>query len=244
MGGAPLMAAEAALRLGAGMVSVLTRGSHKNAILSRRPELMVVDADNASLRNDVLAQATTLIVGPGLGRGLWGEELLKQAISQAKPMVLDADGLTLLAAADLQVQSPTVITPHSGEAALLLGCTASEIQADRVAAACALAERISGVAILKGAGTVIATASDPDATRCLGVCAHGNPGMATAGMGDVLAGVVGGLLAQRLQPDVAALIGTCLHSRAADQASLRLGQRSLLATDLMTDLIELLKDAG
>jgi NAD(P)H-hydrate epimerase len=179
--------------------------------------------------------------------------LLLQAISQRKPMVLDADGLTLLAAADLQVESPTVITPHSGEAALLLGCTASEIQADRVAASRALAERISGVAILKGAGTVIASASGSataeaadaaDETRCLGICAHGNPGMATAGMGDVLAGVVGGLLAQRLQPDAAALIGTCLHSRAADQASLRLGQRSLLATDLLVDLIELLKEVG
>lgn len=247
MGGAPLMAAEAALRLGAGMVSVLTRASHRNAILSRRPELMVVDADNASLRDEVLAKATTLIVGPGLGRGRWGEKLLLETIGQRKPMVLDADGLTLLAAADLQVESPTVITPHNGEAALLLGCAVGEIQADRVAASCALAERVSGVAILKGAGTVIASAKNEASaaeTRCLGICAHGNPGMATAGMGDVLAGVVGGLLAQKLMPEAAALIGTCLHSLAADQASLRLGQRSLLATDLLPDLIELLKDVG
>ncbi|MFV2089407.1 MAG: NAD(P)H-hydrate dehydratase [Pseudomonadales bacterium] len=244
MGGAPMMAAEAALRTGAGMVSVITRATHKNAILSRRPELMVVDADDETLRDEVLAKASTLIAGPGLGRRRWGEELLAIAINERKPMVLDADGLFLLAAADLEVEAPVVITPHAGEAAALLGCTSQEVQQDRIAACRSLAKRVSGVAILKGAGTVLgaSTLNDPEA-RCLGVCAHGNPGMATAGMGDVLAGVIGGLLAQGMDVESAALVGTCLHGRAADKAAERLGQRSLLATDLYPDLVTLLKEA-
>jgi NAD(P)H-hydrate epimerase len=246
MGGAPLMAAEAALRVGAGMVSVVTRAIHRPAILSRRPELMVVDADDTQARDEVLARATTLVVGPGLGRRPWGYELIRAALSMAKPMVLDADGLNVFAdlssTAPLTVSGPIVVTPHTGEAATLLDCSSSSVHDDRFAAACALADLLAGVAVLKGAGTVIAS-HETAGSEILGVCAHGNPGMATAGMGDILAGVIGGMLAQGLCIEDAAVFGVCLHSCAGDAAANQIGERSLLATDLLPQLMALLKNS-
>lgn len=233
MGGAPLMAAEAALRCGAGMVSVITRAGHRPAILARRPEVMVVDAGLQAARRQVLDKATTLIVGPGLGTQAWGEELLREALQVAVPTVLDADGLNGLARLGLAARGPLVVTPHPGEAARLLGSSSGEIQSDRPAAARALARRLGAVVVLKGVGSLIA-APQPDApAELLGLCGHGNPGMASAGMGDVLSGVVGGLLAQGMTPATAAVAGTCLHSYAADRAAETCGVRSLLATDLL-----------
>ena len=240
------MAAEAALRVGAGMVSVVTRAIHRPAILSRRPELMVVDADDTQARDEVLARATTLVVGPGLGRRPWGYELIRAALSMAKPMVLDADGLNVFAdlssTAPLTVSGPIVVTPHTGEAATLLDCSSSSVHDDRFAAACALADLLAGVAVLKGAGTVIAS-HETAGSEILGVCAHGNPGMATAGMGDILAGVIGGMLAQGLCIEDAAVFGVCLHSCAGDAAANQIGERSLLATDLLPQLMALLKNS-
>lgn len=241
MGGAVLLAAEATLRVGAGMVSVVTRATHRNAILARRPELMVVDADDTAARHEIFDRASTFIVGPGLGRQQWGFELLQEVLALAKPTVVDADGLNALAHLDLQLQGPVIVTPHSGEAATLLNKDSASVQQDRFAAARALATRVSGVAVLKGAGTVIAS-HDADDSALLGVCAHGNPGMATAGMGDVLAGVVGGLLAQGCSTADAAVYGVCLHSCAGDLAGKQVGERSLLATDLLPHLMTLLKD--
>jgi NAD(P)H-hydrate epimerase len=240
MGGAPLMAGEAALRVGAGLVSVVTRAAHRPAILARRPEIMVVDADDAFARSAVLERASCLVVGPGLGREPWGEALLREAVALGKPAVLDADGLQGMAALGLVPTGPVVGTPHPGEAAALLRTTSAAVQADRPAAACALAARLRGVAVLKGAGTLVAAALDREAPELLGVCAHGNPGMASAGMGDVLSGVIGGLLAQGLAPADAAVAGVCLHSLAADRAAARLGEPSLLATDLLEPIIAIL----
>ncbi len=241
MGGAVLLAAEATLRVGAGMVSVVTRAVHRNAILARRPELMVVDADDPAARDEILNRASTFVVGPGLGRQQWGLDLLQEVLALAKPTVVDADGLNALAHLDLEVRGPVVVTPHTGEAATLLNNDSATVQQDRFAAACALASRVSGVAVLKGAGTVIAS-HDADESVVLGVCAHGNPGMATAGMGDVLAGIVGGLLAQGCSTTDAAVYGVCLHSCAGDLALEQVGERSLLATDLLPHLILLLKE--
>lgn len=242
MGGAPLMAAEAALRTGAGMVTVVTRAAHRNAVLSRRPEVMVADADDPAQRDEVLGRASTLIVGPGLGRRSWGESLLGLALAQEKPTLIDADGLYHLAAGG-SAPAGTIVTPHTGEAAMLLGCASAEVQRDRIGAASALADRVGGVAVLKGAGSVLASAIAGQ-SRPLGICAHGNPGMATAGMGDVLAGIIGGLLAQNRNPEAAALLGTCAHSLAADHAADRLGEASLLATDIFVELMALLKSAA
>ncbi len=240
MGGAPAMAAEAALRTGAGMVSLITRAAHRPAVLARRPEVMVVDADDSAARRSVLEKATCLILGPGLGAGVWGSSLLDEALALGKPTVLDADGLNVFARQELRARGPLIVTPHAGEAARLLGWSSGEVQNRRPDAALALARRVNGVAVLKGAGTVVSAVEDTGEPRLLGVCAHGNPGMASAGMGDVLAGVVGGLLAQGLSTAAAAVAGTCLHSYAGDRAAARLGQRSLLATDLLADLVEIL----
>ncbi len=244
MGGAPLLAAEAALRLGAGMVTVASRACHRPAILARRPELMVVDADDAEALGAAFERASTLVVGPGLGRAPWGRNLLEQSIEAAKPMVLDADGLNGLAVSGLMVKAPTVVTPHASEAATLLGRSVADVQLDRPAAALALAERAAGagagVSVLKGAGSVIA-GYGPSGGQLLGVCGHGNPGMASAGMGDVLSGVIGALMAQGLSVTAAAQLGVTVHSAAADAAVIRTGEGGLLASDLFAEMMQLLK---
>jgi ADP-dependent NAD(P)H-hydrate dehydratase / NAD(P)H-hydrate epimerase len=244
MGGAPLMAAEAALRVGAGMVSVITRAGHRPAILARRPELMVVDADDAEARRAVLEKADVLVVGPGLGQQPWGRSLLTQALAAARPMVLDADGLNNLVAMQVDVQGPVIATPHTAEAARLLGTPLATVHGDRPGAALAIAQRLRGVAVLKGAGSLIAAdagmIADTAGASLVGVCSHGNPGMASAGMGDVLSGIIGGLLAQGLDLTAAAAAGTCLHSLAADRAAAVVGQRSLLALDLLEPMMAIL----
>jgi ADP-dependent NAD(P)H-hydrate dehydratase / NAD(P)H-hydrate epimerase len=249
MGGAVLLAAEAALRCGAGMVSVLTRTDHRPALLARRPELMVADAADPAARADLLARSDCLVVGPGLGRADWGLALLNEALARGLPSVVDADGLTLMARDGIVPEGPVVITPHPGEAARLLATGGAEIQADRPAAALALAERCGGVAVLKGAGTMLARGPAMPAhglggggagAHLLGVCAHGNPGMASAGMGDVLSGIIAGLLAQGLDPAGAALAGACLHGLAGDRAAARIGVRSLLAGDVIEAMVGIL----
>jgi NAD(P)H-hydrate epimerase len=241
MGGAPLMAAEAALRVGAGMVSVVTRSGHRPAILARRPEVMVVDAGDEAGRRGVLDRADVLVVGPGLGRDDWGRSLLVEALDRGLPTVLDADGLNGFAAMELSARGPLVATPHAGEAARLLGWSAAAVQNDRPRAVRALAQRCGDAAVLKGAGSLIA-ACPRDEPVLLGVCAHGNPGMASAGMGDVLSGVIGALLGQGLSAPAAAVAGTCLHSYAGDRGAERMGRRSLLATDLLAALVDILHD--
>lgn len=241
MGGAPLMAAEAALRCGAGMVSVITRACHRPAILARRPEVMVVDADDAALRGAVLDKATTLVLGPGLGQAPWGQGLFEETLERGLPTVLDADGLNLFASLRAAARGPLVATPHPGEAGRLLGSNGAEIQADRPAAARALAERLSAAVVLKGAGSLVAAPGTDGRAELLGLCAHGNPGMASAGMGDVLSGVIGALLAQGLGAGAAAAAGTCLHSYAGDRAADVLGQRGLLATDLLEHLLDIVR---
>jgi NAD(P)H-hydrate epimerase len=203
---------------------------------------MVVDSEDGAMCEEVFEKASNLVVGPGLGRRAWGESLLEQALGLNKPVVLDADGLFLLARSGAVPSAGAIITPHTGEAATLLGTRTRTVEEDRIDAARQLAERVHGVAVLKGAGSVVAGES-VSGTRCLGICAHGNPGMATAGMGDVLAGLIGGLLAQGLSSESAALTGVCLHSLAADRAVREKGEMSLLATDVLPEMISILRSA-
>lgn len=242
MPGAVAMAAEAALRAGAGMVTVVTHGAHTNAIVARIPEVMVVDAQS-ELAKGAIERADLLVLGPGLGRTAWGEALFETVEQAGKLTVVDADGLFQLAQRGRWQGGDLVITPHAAEAARLLNCPVAELQADRLASASALAQGFDCIGVLKGAGSVMFDRSGA------AICGHGNPGMATAGMGDVLSGVLGGLLAElagqgaldqalcyaRLQ---AAVI---LHSAAADLAAQRVGERSLLATDVTRALPELLR---
>jgi NAD(P)H-hydrate epimerase len=240
MAGAAAMAAEAALRCGAGLVRVATRPEHVAALVARTPEAMPCGVSSGEDFTPLLESADVLVVGPGLGQSPWSEHLLQLAAASGKPMVLDADGLNLLAAGCLgegpgeaKHRDNWVLTPHPGEAARLLDSTTGEVQADRFAAARALQQRYGGVAILKGNGSLIAGA------RQLLLSDYGNPGMASGGMGDVLSGVIGSLLAQHLPPLEAAALGVCLHGAAADIAAQE-GQRGLAATDLIPEMRTLL----
>jgi NAD(P)H-hydrate epimerase len=246
MGGAALMAAEACARTGAGLTSVATHPSHAASFLVRRPELMVVGLNDFHVINGLGERATTLVLGPGLGRSAWSESAFAQALalgtSRQLPMVLDADGLNLLATLwQSQPNSPPgnwLLTPHAGEAARLLGTTRDAVEADREGAVRALQTRYGGVALLKGRGTLVCYLRG--ARQQVERCQHGNPGMATGGMGDVLSGILGGLLAQGLELADAARLGVCLHGRAADLAATADGERGLLATDLFPPLRTLL----
>jgi NAD(P)H-hydrate epimerase len=232
MGGAVALAGEAALRCGAGLVSVVTREQHVGPLLARCPELMVLGAQHTAGVTDRLAMADVIAVGPGLGREAWGRELLDRALSMDKPCVVDADGLNLLAERDGALPSGSAITPHPGEAARLLGVSNDDVQADRFATVKRLAERYRTTALLKGAGTLV-VAENSDAC---GICLLGNPAMATAGMGDVLTGVVAGLAA-RMPAAAAVPAAVCLHSAAADRVVAEQGERGLLASDILARLV-------
>ncbi|MEE4277196.1 MAG: NAD(P)H-hydrate dehydratase, partial [Halieaceae bacterium] len=193
MGGAVLLAAEAALRCGTGLCRVATRGEHLAPLLARRPECMVTAVEH---RGDLEAQlpwATAIVVGPGLGQGPWAEQLLGLCLEAGKPLLVDADALNLLARWRRWPLPPgSVITPHPGEAGRLLDTSTGEVQADRFAAAEALAARTGAAVVLKGQGSLVLAGG----SRAL--CLAGNAGMASGGMGDVLSGVIGALLAQGL----------------------------------------------
>jgi len=209
MAGAALLAGRAALRLGAGRVHV--------GMIERLPvdpvcpELMLRSAD------EVFALATVLAVGPGLGQSHQSLELLLRAVGSSLPLVLDADALNLLAAHPVLLrhitsrEAPTLLTPHPAEAGRLLATTTEAVQADRIAAAQSLAGLCRATVVLKGCGTVVAC---PDAPWHIN--ANGNPGLATAGSGDVLTGILAALLAQGWPVPAAALGGVHLHGAAAD----------------------------
>ena len=228
--GAIRLCGEAALRCGAGLVSIATRGDNLFALNSARPELMAHAVHGPQELQPLLDRATVLAVGPGLGQGAWGHALWLTALDSGKSLVLDADGLNLLARAARRFTTPAVLTPHPGEAARLLDKTIAEIELDRFSSARALAQRYNAVVVLKGSGSLIA---NPDGR--LDVCTWGNPGMGSGGMGDLLTGVVAALMAQGCTAWDAARMGVGLHARAGDLAA-RQGERGLLASDLLEPL--------
>jgi NAD(P)H-hydrate epimerase len=234
--GAIRLCGEGALRGGAGLVSVATRPEHLVAFNAARPELMAHAVDGPQALEPLLARASVLAVGPGLGKGAWGHALWLTALDSPLPLVLDADGLNLLAAEPRRFEASrqVVLTPHPGEAARLLGGSVAEVERDRFAAARALAQRFGAVAVLKGAGSLVA---HPDGR--LDVCPWGNPGMASGGMGDLLTGLIAALLAQGASAWEAACLGVGLHARAGDAAA-RGGERGLIASDLLAPLRRLL----
>ncbi len=248
MPGAVALAAEAALRSGAGMVTVATHPEHAAPIIARTPEVMVVDATDAPRLGTRLAQADVVVAGPGLGREPWGEaclRTLKAAAEEGRHVVIDADGLFWLRSLEDEAwRTPPALylTPHAAEAARLLDSDVAAVEADRVGAAGALAARYDAHVLLKGPGSVV------HGPAGAWLCQHGNPGMATAGMGDVLSGIVGGLLAPlaRAGADATACAGmfaqaVALHSAAADIAASELGERSLTAGDVIRTLPRCLK---
>ena len=226
MSGAVCLAGEAALRSGAGLVTVATRSVHAAAISSARPELMCYGVENTADIDYVLEGKNCIVIGPGLGTGDWGRMLLSRVLESGLNVVLDADGLNLIADSRSSVPQG-ILTPHPGEAGRLLGCETLAVQAQRHLSARRIQELYKGTCVLKGPGTLVAGEGGG-----LWLCNRGNPGMATAGMGDVLSGVIGGLLAQGLPHDLAARCGVWLHSAAADLAAAEAGERGLLASDL------------
>ena len=230
--GAACMAGEAAARTGAGLVSLATRKEHAVSIPMARPELMAKGVEAAQDLHALLERTTVVAIGPGLGQSDWAIALLAKILETDFPLVIDADGLNLLAREPAS-RDNWVLTPHPGEAARLLGCDTKTIETDRFAAITALQEKYHGVMVLKGNGTLIA---DPHGH--IFVCNAGNPGMASGGMGDILTGIIAGLIAQGLKPEDAACLGVCLHGNAGDRAAER-GERGMLATDLFPFLRQL-----
>lgn len=229
MGGAVALCAQAALRAGAGLVSVASRAEHVPALLAAQPACMSHALAEQPVLAPALQSASVLALGPGLGVGAWGQALFEQAIACDLPKVIDADALNVLAATPRPL-SDVVLTPHPGEAARLLGCSVADVQHDRFAAAQALATRHRATVVLKGAGSIVA---DGVQTAC--VIGAGNPGMAVGGMGDVLTGVVAALLGQGLSPFAAACCGALLHAHAGDLAA-RSGERGMLPLDVVACL--------
>ncbi len=232
MGGAPRLTAEAALRVGAGRVTVATDPKHAAMLHASRPEIMVRGVASEADLQPLLAQTDVIAIGPGLGQDNWAQMLWQVCVARDVVKVVDADALNLLANAPIQY-SNWVLTPHPGEAARLLKVSGNEIQNDRCVAAQAIQRKYGGEVILKGAGSVVAGANED-----VWICAQGNPGMATAGMGDLLTGVIGGLLCQGLPSSQATKLAVWLHASAADRAAVA-GERGLIAGDLFPHLRKL-----
>jgi ADP-dependent NAD(P)H-hydrate dehydratase / NAD(P)H-hydrate epimerase len=225
MPGAARLAGEAALRAGAGLVTLAVHVDNA-MIAATRPELMCVGVESPAELAALLGRATVVAAGPGLGQGTWADALVNAAIDGGLPLVVDADALNWLAAHPRSCDH-WVLTPHPGEAARLLGSTAAAVQADRLAAARELQRRYGGVAVLKGAGTIVYPPGGPAL-----VCDRGNPGMAVGGMGDVLTGLIAGVAAQCGDLALAAQAGVFVHAQAGDLAS-RAGERGMLASDVL-----------
>ena len=224
--GATELCGAAALRTGCGLVSLAQPQAALRARLM--PELMCHAVEDRRALRRLAGMATVVAVGPGLGQDAWAQDMLGEVLELSCPKVIDADALRLLAVDPRRDDAGAwVLTPHPGEAAALLDTVATEIQRDRFAAIARLQETYGGAVVLKGCGTLVA-----DSTGDIGVCSGGNPGMATAGMGDVLTGIIAALIGQGLSPDQAALAGAGLHARAGDAAS-EAGMHGMVASDLL-----------
>jgi len=252
MAGAAALVGNGALRAGAGLVKIATPDSALDTVAALAPccTTAALPDDGAALAADaaerileLAAGQDAIAVGPGLGQTDGVRSAVRAVLERAAvPIVLDADGLNALAAEAKEVparrlagaKAPVIITPHPGEAARLLGTTAKEVQADRQAAAAQLAE-LAPVAVLKGTGTVVC-----DGQR-LYVNRTGNPGMATAGAGDVLTGMMAALGAAGMEPFDAAVLAVWAHGRAGDLAEARIGVLGMTAMDLLGCVPEALR---
>jgi NAD(P)H-hydrate epimerase len=230
MPGATRLAGEACLRVGAGLVTVAVAPENVAAIAAGRPELICLPLANDHDLADALTRVDVVAIGPGLGRTPWAHAVLQRVLDCDKPLVVDADALNLLAVARVQ-RANWILTPHPGEAGRLLEMSAAAVQDNRLAALEQLVERYGGTVVLKGAGTLVATAG-----AIAGLCERGNPGMATPGAGDVLTGAIAGILAQCKDAALAARVGVWVHAMAGDSAARSGGQRGLLASDIAREL--------
>jgi NAD(P)H-hydrate epimerase len=230
MPGAVRLAGEACLRVGAGLVTVAVAPENVGAIASGRPELICLPLAEIESLREPIERADVVAIGPGLGRSAWARQALDFVLESDKPLVVDADALNLVAESGSKPRENWILTPHPGEASRLLGMGTGDVQTDRLTALGARVERYGGTVVLKGAGTLVGAPG-----RIPGVCERGNPGMASAGMGDVLTGAVAGILAQCRDPWLAARVGVLTHAMAGDAVA-RTGERGLLASDVAREL--------
>lgn len=242
-GGAIILAAKATARVGAGLTTVITQEAHRVPLLNALPEVMVSCSQTMSDIEHTIHKANVVIIGPGLGQSAWSEKVLLAALQSKKNLVIDADALNLLSDKFASMFTSNtfntgkhILTPHPGEAARLLGSDTKTLQENRLEAIQALHRKYGGDILLKGSGSLICS---HDGT--LSLSPYGNPGMASGGMGDVLSGLIGGLLAQGLDKSIALKLAVCLHAKAADIASQECGERGLLASDLIPIVRTLLK---
>lgn len=236
MVGAALLAGRAALKLGAGCVHVGLLADNAPAVDGQMPELMLSDASTA-LKNISIAKsaarAQVLVIGCGLGQGLAAQKLLYDALSLDLPTIIDADALHIITLRpDLRSMLHTrkataVFTPHPGEAAHLLACSVEEIQADRTASARKLVKKLNGSVVLKGSASLCATGDGK-----LFLNKTGNPGMSSAGMGDVLSGMIAAFIAQGLSADEAMLLAVHLHGAAGDALAQQQATIGMSATEV------------
>ncbi|MDA8328446.1 MAG: NAD(P)H-hydrate dehydratase [Betaproteobacteria bacterium] len=229
--GAALLAGRAALKCGAGRVYVALLADDAPTVDPQQPELML----RSPAQLFELKHLSTLVIGPGLGQSSAAIHWLQQALASGIPLVLDADALNLIAVHSVLADSlqhrtaASILTPHPAEAARLLGCNTDAVQQDRVRAALALTQRFRSIVVLKGAGSICAL-TELDWF----INPTGNPGLSSAGMGDVLSGMIAALIAQQLSPQQAALLGVYLHGAAADQLVQQgIGPIGLTASEVM-----------
>ena len=227
MAGAARLAGEACLRCGAGLVTIATAPENVAPIVAGRPELICHGVHGAADLAPLLAAATVVAIGPGLGTSEWSRTLLNAALGAARPLVLDADAINLLAATGQRPPPQSVLTPHPGEAGRLLKTNSAGVQSDRCAALRQLVERTGAVVVLKGAGTLVGAPG-----RVAALCTGGNPGMAAPGMGDVLTGAIAAILGQCGDPWIAARAGVVAHARAGDAVASGGGGRGMLALEV------------
>ncbi|MCK4842241.1 MAG: NAD(P)H-hydrate dehydratase [Methylococcales bacterium] len=225
--GAIKLASEAALRVGAGLVTVVTREKHAHVININRPEIMCRGIEDVETLSPLLDKASVVVIGPGLGQSQWAKELLAEVIASDKPLVCDADALNLMNNKDF-FRDNWVLTPHPGEAARLLNCSTQDVAKNRFEAVSKIQQTFGGVCVLKGAGTLIDNGCE------IIISTTGNPGMASGGMGDVLTGMIGGFIAQKSALQDAAKLAVYLHGQAADLSAKNQGERGMLASDLMS----------
>jgi ADP-dependent NAD(P)H-hydrate dehydratase / NAD(P)H-hydrate epimerase len=230
MPGAVRLSGEACLRVGAGLVTVAVAPENVPAISAGRPELICLQLTSVGVLADAIEKAEVIAIGPGLGRTQWAREALHAVLASDKPLVVDADALNLIAEAGTKPRDNWILTPHPGEAGRLLDISTEKIQADRLAALDRLVKQYGGTVVLKGAGTLVGTKG-----RIPALCERGNPGMASAGTGDVLTGAIAGILAQCRDDWLAARVGVLVHAMAGDAAA-RTGERGLLASDVAREL--------
>jgi len=229
MAGAAALAGTAALRVGAGLVTVATCPDNVASISSARAELIVRAVKSVSELQPLIDRADVIAIGPGLGQDGWASVLVDAVLASDKPLVVDADALNLLAAQPRK-RGRWILTPHPGEAGRLLGISTHQVQQDRLASAQSLLLRYGGVCVLKGARSLVVREGDVPS-----ICDRGNPGMATAGMGDVLTGAIAGVAAQVGDLWTAARAGVLAHALAGDAATNN-GERGLIASDLFARL--------